>query len=536
MNEAAPRHSRQESGEESSQESRQQLRQQSRQARAAELGRQLEREPDAFEARYERAGLLRELGAFEEAKRDYLELIRRRPDNFGVLNDFGTLVLNAGYGSAARSLFEEAVRRHPDNPKGRVNLANLLLMMEEYDLARTHFEAALRVDPGYIHAHRGLGNLLADVGDAEGARRHRDLGFRNDFLAALPYRGTGAPVRVLLLISAIGGNTPTASLLDDSVFATTVLVADYCNSKILLPPHDVVFNGIGDADICGPSLAAADAILARSSRPVINDPRAVARSGRLANVERLRGIPNLIVPHMAKVPRRQLAGQGGAETVAAHGLRFPVLARAPGFHTGRHFVLVETAEELAAAVESFPGDEAWLIEQLDARDGEGFFRKARAMIVERNLYPLHLAISRDWKVHYYTADMAQSADNRAKEAPFLQDMISAVGARGMAALQRVAETLELDYGGIDFAVNAQGDILFFEANATMVMVPLAADKKWDYRRPAFDDVFAAVRAMLARRAQERTELSVIASEAKQSSPAAKPGLLRRFAPHNDDAV
>ncbi len=52
--------------------------------------------------------------------------------------------------------------------------------------------------------------------------------------------------------------------------------------------------------------------------------------------------------------------------------------------------------------------------------------------------------------------------------------------------------LDLDYGGIDFAVNAQGDILFFEANATMVMVPLAADEKWDYRRPAFDDVFAAV--------------------------------------------
>jgi hypothetical protein len=39
----------------------------------------------------------------------------------------------------------------------------------------------------------------------------------------------------------------------------------------------------------------------------------------------------------------------------------------------------------------------------------------------------------------------------------------------------------------------------FEANATMVMVPLSADPKWDYRRPAFDNVFAAIRAMLIER-------------------------------------
>lgn len=473
-----------------------------RETRVAELGRLLERDPDAIGARRERAGLLRELGAFEEAKRDYLELIRRKPGDFGVLNDFGTLVLNAGYASAARSLFEEAVRRHPDNPMGRVNLGNLLMMMEEYDLARSHFEAALRADPDHIHAHRGLGNLLANIGDADGAQRHRDLGFHKDFLTALPYRGTGAPVRVLLLVSAKGGNTPTAPLLDDKVFATIALVADYYDGKIPLPQHDIVFNGIGDADLCGDSLAAAAAIVARSGRPVINDPDAVAGTGRLSNVERLRGIANFIVPRMAKVPRQRLAGNTAAETVAAHGLHFPLLVRAPGFHTGRHFVRAATVEALAAAVEKFPGDEAWLIEQMDARDGEGRYRKFRAMIVARELYPLHLAISHDWKVHYYTADMVQSADNRASEALFLQDMASVVGARGMAALRRIADTLRLDYGGIDFAVDPRGNILFFEANATMVMVPLAADQKWDYRRPAFDNVFAAVRTMLVRRARE----------------------------------
>ena len=61
-----------------------------------------------------------------------------------------------------------------------------------------------------------------------------------------------------------------------------------------------------------------------------------------------------------------------------------------------------------------------------------------------------------------------------------------IGPRGMAALERVNAALDLDYCGIDFAVNAAGDILLFEANATMVMVPLSGDPKWDYRRPAFE--------------------------------------------------
>jgi glutathione synthase/RimK-type ligase-like ATP-grasp enzyme len=240
-------------------------------------------------------------------------------------------------------------------------------------------------------------------------------------------------------------------------------------------------------------------VLARTDRPVINHPRAVLNSGRGANAERLRGLPNVVAPRMATLPRRLLASTEGAASVTSKGFTFPFLVRAPGFHTGRYFVRVESREDLVAAATDFPGDDLCLIEQLDARDGDGFFRKCRVMIIDRKIYPLHLAISRNWKVHYFRADMAASEDNRAKDAAFLDDMANVVGPRGMAALERINATLDLDYCGIDFAVNASGDILLFEANATMVMVPLASDRKWDYRRPAFDKVFAAVRTMLMER-------------------------------------
>jgi hypothetical protein len=304
---------------------------------------------------------------------------------------------------------------------------------------------------------------------------------------------------VLLLVSAVGGNTPTETFLDDRYFHTTVLAAEYYDPKLPLPPHDVVFNSIGDADLCREGLEAACSIVARTGRPVINRPRAVLKTGRIANAERLRGLPDVIVPRMMTLPRSALADAGGVEVAAGNGFSFPLLARAPGFHTGRHFVRVETPERLAAAITELPGEDVWLIEHLDSRDNEGTFRKFRVMIIDGQLYPLHLAISRDWKVHYFTADMAHSAENRSKDAAFLEDMTSAVGRRGIAALARIGEVLGLDYGGIDFAVNARGEILFFEANATMVVVPLSLDEKWDYRRPAVERVFAAVRTMLVER-------------------------------------
>ena len=215
---------------------------------------------------------------------------------------------------------------------------------------------------------------------------------------------------------------------------------------------------------------------------------------------------------MAKLLRALLAGPGNGAVAASNGFVFPFLVRAPGFHTGRHFVRVETPQQLAAAVTEFPGDDVWLIEHLDARDDDGMFRKFRVMAIDRQLYPLHLAISRNWKVHYFKADMADSAANRAKDAEFLDSMASVVGSRGVAALERISAVLDLDYGGIDFAVNAQGDVLLFEANATMVMVPLAPDEKWAYRRPAFAKVFSAVRAMLLDRLAAGVATSQIASD------------------------
>jgi hypothetical protein len=70
----------------------------------------------------------------------------------------------------------------------------------------------------------------------------------------------------------------------------------------------------------------------------------------------------------------------------------------------------------------------------------------------------------------------------------------------MAALSEIQSRLGLDYAGIDFGLNTNGEILLFEANAAMVVNPPEPDEKWAYRRPAVERIFAAVRNMVMRRA------------------------------------
>ena len=469
-------------------------------ARLAELEAQLALPGDAearLKTEIERAALLGALDRKLDAQSAFIDLLRRHPTHFSALNEFGTLLAAQGAIDAACRVYAEAILHHPDNPMARVNLGNLLLRANRHAEARAHYEAALKADPDHAAAHQGLGAVLADEGDRVSAREHFRKGFRGHAVSTLPYRGEGPPIPLLQLVSSGGGNIPTAPFLDDCVFMTTVVVADHLDAATPLPPHRLIFNAIGDPDLCQPALEAAIRLTARSTAPVINDPRAVMTTGRIDNAAQLAGLPGVITAKTLAVARAILAGRQAVSWLAGHGFAFPLLLRSPGYHTGRNFVLVEGAADLAGAVAELPGEELLAIEYLDARGKDGNARKYRVMMIGGKIFPLHLAISRNWKVHYFTSDMADKSDHRTEEMAFLENMDAVLGGRAMAALRAICDTLSLDYGGVDFGVNADGDLLLFEANATMVIAsPPGDDPRWAYRRGAIATAIEAVVAMI----------------------------------------
>jgi aromatic-L-amino-acid decarboxylase len=448
-----------------------------------------------------RAQLLAEVGRTVEARDAYLEILARDPSHRLALNNLGMLLYETGYRTAARTAYARAVEQHPDDPLSLVNLANALRESGDGAAARAHYEKALRLKPEHAGAHQGLGCVLADEGDSIGAAEHWRRGFESRPIVSLPYRGTRPPVSVLLLGAAAGGNVAMRNFLNDRVFQTHIVFVEYFDLANALPPHRLVINAIGDADLAAPALTAARSLLALTRAPVINAPSAVGATGRSDNARRLANIPGVVTPGAETLPRSLLEGPGVVNVLKRHGFEFPLLIRSPGFHTGLHFVRLETIAELPQALNELPGDELTVMRYLDARGADGKSRKYRVMMIDGELYPLHLAISSAWKIHYFTAEMADNPEHRAEDAEFLEDMPSVLGAKAMAALSEIQKRLGLDYAGIDFGLSANGEILLFEANAAMVVNPTEPDEKWAYRRAAVERIYAAVRTMLLARAE-----------------------------------
>jgi len=448
---------------------------------------------------YDRARAFTLRGEDDAAKTELLKILSIDAAHFGALTDLAALALKTGHRSAALTAYRQAARHHPKNPRGLVNLANVLLEDEAIGDAKGLYLSALAIDPALVYAHQGLAVALDKLGDWAQAEKHRELGYKNHSLVTRPYRGTGVPLRVLLLVSALGGNIPTNVILDDRLFAVTALYADYFDPNSPLPEHDVVFNAIGDSDLCGRALTNAEIIAGRCVWPLVNPPRLIGSTGRLAIAARLSALPDVVAPRMRLYARKCLEAPNASSVLERDGFCFPLLARSPGFHTGQNFIRVEHGGGLRDAVAQLAGSTLLAIEFLDAQGQDGLTRKYRAMFIDGQIYPLHLALSRSWKVHYFTSAMAQDEAFRREEDTFLSNMADAIGARAMRGLRQIQEILGLDYGGADFAIARDGRLLLFEANATMAMVPPPADTCWDYRRAPIARGIESARNMLFER-------------------------------------
>ena len=137
------------------------------------------------------------------------------------------------------------------------------------------------------------------------------------------------------------------------------------------------------------------------------------------------------------------------------------------FHPGR-----ERRRTPCGGGAALPGDELLAIEYLDARGKDGNARKYRVMMIDGRLYPLHLAISAELEGALFHLRHGRQAgpSPRGRRLPRRH----AGGARrqgGHGARRRSASALGLDYAGIDFGLERGGNLLLFEANATMVIAP-----------------------------------------------------------------
>jgi tetratricopeptide (TPR) repeat protein len=389
----------------------------------------------------------------------------------------------------AKSAYLAALRIEPANPDAMTGLGSLLATVGMYAEARVVLEQTLLLHPNHADAHRALVIVFSAIGDKAAANEHSRSEYALRPIYVIPYTGEGEPVRLLLVAAGLGINTRTARFRDPRLIETTTIAAEFVNDDTPLPTHDVIFNAIGEADRSPESIDAAERLVSRSNRRILNHPAIVRTTGRVETASRFAHIPGVVTAKTRRVSREH-----AADPALAAELGLPFLLRSPGHHTGAHFERIDDAAQTVAAIERLPGDQLLAMAFLDSRDAQGRYRKYRMMIVDGALYPLHAAIGKEWMLHFFSGTHGDA--ERELDAAFLADPSAIIGAQAMQALHAIARELRLDYGGIDFAIDSAGNVLLFEANATMVVPESDPDPRFAYRTPYLDAVAEAATRMI----------------------------------------
>ena len=92
---------------------------------------------------------------------------------------------------------------------------------------------------------------------------------------------------------------------------------------------------------------------------------------------------------------------------------------------------------------------------------------------------------------------------RDEEASYLADAAAYLGSAAIRALERIAASMQLDYGGIDFGIAPDGRVIVFEANGAMGLFMPGDDPRWDYRRAAIRGALEVAKQMIVDRVSYR---------------------------------
>lgn len=266
-----------------------------------------------------------------------------------------------------------------------------------------------------------------------------------------------------------------------------------------IPPADLVLNNFANAEgmnIPG-RLERVRAAVERIGRPVINHPDHVARTTRQQLGILLAGVSNLRIPRIARYSSELAPAEVIAEDIEAY-IGFPAIIRLCAAHESSGnsasddkgvAVLVRGREALREHLRRSAWPEYYAIEFIDLRRDDGFYRKMRAAVVDREIILTQAAMSWQWLVSggrrnpegiaFYRANPQLHEECRR----IVSDPGAQLGGSVMRTLEHMRDRIPLDLFGIDFDVDREGRVVVFEASAAMILLSTFERVPVDIRLP-----------------------------------------------------
>jgi tetratricopeptide (TPR) repeat protein len=486
-----------------------------------------------------------------------LELI---PERVSTLNNLSAVKIRLSKFSEAESLARKAVGLDEKSAEAWSNLATALAASARTEEALRACERALACNPSYAMAWlaraatlRGLrryeegleacdhgltlepGNyqlsyhkslILKDLNRLEEAqgtyRRAFDLrvGASPVFVGE---RSTTQKAEVLILnanpeidddsflsfedLSRFCSNFPgqLADRFREDIHFNYVFVGDAIapSARKQIPQPDFIINNHtnGEALLSGGNLRDLNELINSFGVPTINHPTKAVPTARDVSAKLLQDIPGVLVP---KTTRFSSVGKTLEELVREIESQFeyPLITRTLTSQEGKGMNKVESRDGLTRTLSAADCPEKFFVTQfIDSRRGNKFFRKIRAAVVKDEIIIVRVDHDDYWKIYarksdervafYLTNAHLLEEEKRMVNAPEAE-----LGPAAIRALRAIRERTPLDVFGIDFDVNAEGVLVFYEANATMNLFSTAR-KEIPYPKEADERLKAALRSYFA---------------------------------------
>ncbi len=413
--------------------------------------------PNSAEAHFKLAIVLIEQGNLADAKHHAREAAEYAAPNWSHLEPLGIMLFQLGAFQLARQTLVRALRNGLLQAETFRMLAALLHRHKGTENARRCLEATAKLEPivgpRYPHPDRPKVLRLRSVEKSfYGIKVNKKTGLRICWLK-------GGHVSHKNLIDLNRVNLYIGTVFGDNLMAVNGL-----------PDFDLILNGVSCPDRDPGSLEHIEAFLERFPEvPVINPPHKVRRTTRAENAHRLNALSDVHMPQTNLFVLDKQADEIAAQMEGA-GFGYPLIVRHQGTQTGKTVEKVDSRSALAVWLSAQPpGTAVYATNYVDCRWQDGYFHKTRAFFIDGAFFPVANLASNSWQVH--SGDryrvMSSTPSTQEDEKRYLQDPEAYLGAKAFRALHAIRDAIDLDFFGIDFTLDREGNVIVFEANAAM---------------------------------------------------------------------
>ena len=396
---------------------------------------------------------------------------------------------------------------NPVEQQPLIGLAKLMRMsVAGNDLAQLGSQLVARAESGSsavdANAFLDLSTVLILRGDHDLAMAMQAHALELQQIYTPPTAAGPTALRLLALMGPgdLMANTPLELIAENLDVALNMF---YVSPHLPLPPslpdHDVLFVSIGESDKNIPLLKDIESAIKSWPRPVLNTPDRIALLARDSVYALLKSAPGVEIPETVRTSRHTLEQIGRNEldvTAVLSDGQFPLIIRPVDSHAGNGLAKLDTPSAIADYLATMPELEFYISRFVDYSREDGQFRKYRIVLIEGRPFVCHLAISSHWMIHYLNAGMFDSPEKRAEEERCMANFDEDFAVRHQEAFRAIYERMGLDYLGIDCAETAEGKLLIFEVDGSMVIHAIDPVDVFPYKQPQMQKVFAAFYEML----------------------------------------